>query len=282
MMHWFIWKGKNSLRDFGLWIGKLPDIKRAPERYDTVDIPGRAGQLILLEGEDVYDSYERKCTVICRNTNPKLQEALAWLRGTSDWIVSNELNMVYRAMIINEIDFIRLGNDLISGEIRFYCEPLKKATHEDTITLSASGSVFNPGDVAAKPLMKVVKTGAAKIEVGQTSMEFYHLPGEVIIDCDAAIITTKAKTYDAAAYYYIGDYANYAGDVTWSAGLYRFTSEGIGQNTTWERIGDIIQDMEYIWPGKWDGEMLRIPPGSQTFTLTNSPALTIEPNWRWV
>lgn len=282
MMHWFIWKGKNSLRDFGLWIGKLPDIKRAPERYDTVDIPGRAGQLILLEGEDVYDSYERKCTVITRNTNPKLQDVLAWLRGTSDWIVSNELNMVYRARIVNEIDFIRLGNDLISGEIRFFCEPFKKASHENTISLSATGSVYNPGDVAAKPLVKVVKTGAAKIAVGQTSMEFYHLPGEVVIDCDAALITTKAKTYDASAYYYIGDYANYAGDSTYSAGLYRFTSEGTGANTTWEREGDITQDYEYIWPGAWDGEMLRIPPGRQTFTLTGSPSLTIDPKWRWV
>lgn len=282
MMHWFIWKGKNSLRDFGLWIGKLPDIKRAPERYDTVDIPGRAGQLILLEGEDVYDSYERKLTVITRNTNPKLQEALAWLRGTSDWIISNEPNKVYRAMIINEIDFVRLGNDLISGEIRFYCEPLKKATHEDAISMSESGSVFNPGDVSSKPTVKVVGTGAATISVGNTAMSFEHLPGEIVIDCDAELITTKAKTYSPYDYYYIGDYANYAGSASWSAGIYRFTSEGIGDNTTWEREGDIIQDMEYIWPGKWDGKMLRIPPGEQMITLTGSPALTINPNWRWV
>ena len=282
MMHWFIWKGKNSFNDFGLWIGKLPDIIRAPERYDTIDIPGRAGQLIMLEGEDVYDNYTRKCSVITRNTNPKLQEALAWLRGTSDLIISNEPDKVYRALIVNEIDFIRLGNDLISGEIKFYCEPLKKALHEDTISLSASGSVFNPGDVASKPSIKVVKTGAAKIEVEQTSMEFYHLPGEIIIDCDAALITTKAKTYSASDYYYIGDYANYAGGGTWSAGLYRFTSQGVGESTTWERVGDIIQDYEYIWPGAWDGQMLRIPPGNQTFTLTGSPTLTIEPKWRWV
>lgn len=195
MMHWFIWNNKNSLRDFGLWVGKLPDIKRAPERYDTVDIPGRAGQLILLEGEDVYDSYERKLTVITRNTNPKLQDALAWLRGTSDWIISNEPDKVYRARIVNEIDFIRLGNDLISGEVRFFCEPLKKATAEKKITMTASGTIQNIGDVASKPIVKITATGDRTITIGGMSMSFSSLTGTVVVDCDAGIITKNGELW---------------------------------------------------------------------------------------
>ena len=64
MMHWFVWKGKNSLSDYGLWISKRPRITRPNERHEEVIIPGRAGTLITLEGEDVYEGYQKECVVV--------------------------------------------------------------------------------------------------------------------------------------------------------------------------------------------------------------------------
>ena len=64
MQPWFIFKNRNSYSE-GLWISKLPEIVRAAERYTTVTIPGRAGKLTMLEGEDICDDYIKECVVTC-------------------------------------------------------------------------------------------------------------------------------------------------------------------------------------------------------------------------
>lgn len=190
MMHWFTWKGKSSLTDFDLWINKLPKITRAPERYDTVSIPGRAGDLILLEGEDVYDSYVRECTVITLNTNPTLQDVLNWLRGTGDLTFSNEPDRIYTARIVNEVSFSRIGNDLIQAKIQFYCEPFKRSRKsEEKITMTASGTIGNPGNVASKPKVKITATGTKTIVIGGVSMTFNSITDPITVDCDARIVT---------------------------------------------------------------------------------------------
>ena len=282
MQPWFTWKNKNSYNDFGLWINKLPPIVRSNERHEEITVPGREGTLLMTEGEDVYDSYLKECVVIVPNTR-NIQPILAWLRGNGDVTFCNEVDFAYEARIIGEVSFERINNSLSQATIPFFVKPYKKRVHgEPDMTITASGTIVNPGDVASKPMVRVQKTGAAKIVIGDTSMEFTHLPGDVMIDCDAGLITTKAGTYSASAYYYVGDYANYSGDSTYSAGLYRFTSEGLGENTTWERVGNQVQNYEYVWQGSWTGKFLRIPAGRSAITLTGSPTLTVQPKWRWV
>ena len=40
MMHWFVYKGKNSYSDFGLWISKLPKIVKASGVFYFSNEPG--------------------------------------------------------------------------------------------------------------------------------------------------------------------------------------------------------------------------------------------------
>lgn len=245
MMHWFIWKNKNSLRDFGLWIGKLPRITRAPERYETVNIPGRAGQLIMLEGDDVYDGYERRITVITRNTNPKLQEVLAWLKGSDELIVSNELDKAYTARIVNQVDFQRAGNDLLTAEIVFFCEPLKHSVNQAgerfTVVYGTSNeNLYNPGDVASKPMVYVHGTAGNSytINVGGVSMTLSNAPAVLAVDCDARLIF----------------------EATESNGVYTLTG---------------------IWTGSWTGAFPVIPTGKSR-AATTSTKIVVDPHWRWV
>ena len=196
MNPWFIWNNKNSLSDFHLWINKLPKITRAKERYTTVDVPGRAGSLIMIEGEDVYDSYTREITVLTRNDNPYIQKALDWLRGEGTLVVCNEIDKSYSGRIVSEVQFDRLGNDLLQAKITFFVDPFKANRYpdKDAVTVTAaSASIFNPGDVKSKPVVKIVGSGSNTITIGGKSMTFSSLSGTsskpVVVDCDAHIIT---------------------------------------------------------------------------------------------
>lgn len=208
MMPWFIWNGKNSYGDFHLWISRLPKITRAKERYDSVDIPGRAGSLILLQGEDVYESYLREITVVTTNSNPKLQEVLNWLRGEGELIVVTEPERVYHGRIAAEVAFERIGNDLVQAKVAILVDPFKKRRHpeSDKISITATDlqnnsgtvqvTVRNVGNVASKPQVSVTGSGSdVTVTIAGQAMTFSTLSGTIKVDCDAGIITKNGSIW---------------------------------------------------------------------------------------
>lgn len=287
LTHWFIWKGKNSFADFGLWIRKLPKRTRARERYEEIEIPGRPGSLFLTEGEDVYAAYSDEMVVSCKNSiNPdRLTE---WLRGSGDLILSTDLSKARTARIANAVTFERDEKEkLLIGTIPFLFQPFRKAADETQhrVTFSASGTkteaVYNPGDVAARPKLRLSdSTGALEITAGETRMVFEHRPPTLWVDCDAQLMTTIARTYNSSWYYYRGDYIKIAENS--EEMLYRITKEGRGDNAEWELVGAAPERFEYIWQGTWSGEYLQIPVGSSGITVTGTADVTIDPQWRWL
>lgn len=195
MMHWFTWKNKNSLKDYDLWIGKLPKIIRAAERHEEIQIPGRSGSLTIKEGDDVYDDTLRECVIITRNTNPKLSEINDWLSGKSDLAFSNEPEFVYTAQILGEVQFDRISNDLLQATLPFICEPFRRAKFEETLTFTASGQIFNRGNVASRPLVSITAEGNRTIAIDGQEMTLNALTGTVDVDCDAGIITQNGELW---------------------------------------------------------------------------------------
>ena len=290
MNPWFIWKNRTS-QSMGLWISKLPDIIRPAERIISLTVPGRSGQLTLLEGEEVYDQYTRTITVEMPNEN-YTEDLMDWLQGEGDLIVCTEDQMVYRARIAAQVVFSRIGNCLMQGKIPFECHPLKRPRFPDShiFTGTDGQAIRNLGNVASKPKVTVSGSGAFSILIsadGDTGnqMTFEHLPGDLEIDCDAGIMLTTAKTYDGNAYYYVGDYCIYQSGATgtYESGLYRFTTgDDVGANLEWEWVSAYVgTEFKYAWPGKWTGDYLRIPRGNSQLILNGSATVTIDPRWRW-
>ena len=164
MNPWFIWKGKNSLADFGLWINKLPRRVRAEERHEEIEIPGRAGSLLMLEGEDVYSSYTAEMTVIARNTI-NIDRIIEWLRGSSDLILSTDINKARSARIVGEVAFERVGNNLQQAVIPFLFQPFRKSVmpDKDHFQITQSGTIRNLGDVRSFPKMTINAIGSNQV-----------------------------------------------------------------------------------------------------------------------
>ena len=280
MNPWFNFKGKNSA-GLGLWVSALPKVVAPMERVETVIIPGRAGELHLTEGEDVYDGYPKDIVVTCVNEaiTPELTD---WLCGEGELKVSNDQMFVYQARVSGKVEFARTGNCLSQATIPFYVQPFKKSANEEQYqqTISATATIVNPGHIASKPKMTVTGTGILTISCGGRTMDFAHRPvGGLMIDCDAEIMVATAQDFDTTAYYYPGDYVKVEEsnvDV-----LYRITTKGLGSEVEWEQIGLAPDVFEYLWMGEWSGEYLRIPKGSNTFEVTGTASITIDPRWRW-
>lgn len=197
MMPWFIWKNQNSSAN-GLWIKKLPPIVRAQERVKEITIPGREGTLTMLEGEDIYEPVVKKCVVIARN-QMDLQRILDWLRGTGEVTFSNEPEKKHFARIAAEASFDRISNDLSQATIVFTCKPFKARlrTEQDTVEITSSGTLYNPGDVASKPIVSVTGTGSdVTVTIAGNAMTFEDLDGTVVVDCDANIVTEDGALWD--------------------------------------------------------------------------------------
>lgn len=60
---WFEWNGVKCT-NYGMHVLQQPSYIRPAERVEYKEIPGRAGSLTLLEGEDVYDDISLACTCV--------------------------------------------------------------------------------------------------------------------------------------------------------------------------------------------------------------------------
>ena len=75
--------------------------------------------------------------------------------------------------------------DTWSGEIQFYCEPLKEKTSEAAVEITTSGTtITNPGDVESRPLITITGSGDVTIRIGSNSISITGSADGWMIDSD--------------------------------------------------------------------------------------------------
>ena len=87
MNDWFIWNGKKCT-EYGIHVLEQPPITLPAERATFTNVPGKAGSLTLLEGDDVYD--DMILTAQCMVSDPsRISENAAYLKGSSTVTFAN-------------------------------------------------------------------------------------------------------------------------------------------------------------------------------------------------
>ena len=152
---YFIWKNRDC-RSMGVWLSGPVPIVRPEERVRHVQIPGVEGDLTQLEGENIFNSYIQTATILVKG-GYRVREIYNWLKGADFVTFSGEPDRKQPARIIGAITLNKqsFNLDWWTGEVQFYCQPLKQKLTEKTITLTNNGTVRNDGDVNAKPLYKI-------------------------------------------------------------------------------------------------------------------------------
>lgn len=188
----------------GITLAAPAQIVRGEERVSHVTIPGRPGELTMTEGDDIYQSYIQTVTIQGRGAY-RMREILNWLKGSDYVTFGAEPDRKQKARIIGAVSMNRhsKNTDYWTGEVQFYCEPLKELLMPAATEITSSGStVVNAGDVKSRPKitatasstsMTITKGGKTLTITGLTSSNQY------IIDCEAGIVTNAAGTENLTA-----------------------------------------------------------------------------------
>ena len=192
---YFIFKGVDS-RSMSIVSGGAAPLIRAEERVEHVTIPGRSGDLTVTEGDRIFNSYIQTYPISVRGSENK-RRVMDWLTGEGYVTFSTDPDRRQKARVIGAVTLNKVSKnmDADTGEVQFYCDPLKEDIADTPVVLTAPGTVFNAGDVEARPLIRATGVAGETFTITSSSGTFtFSFVGSirtvVIIDCDAEIVLT--------------------------------------------------------------------------------------------
>ena len=200
---YFIWNGADCRSKGITMLGAAP-IVRPEERVKHVQIPGRSGDVTETEGSNIYNSYIQTVSISVRG-GYRVREVYRWLRGSGFVTFSGEPDRKQSARVIGAITLNRVSRnmDQWSGEVQFYCQPLKQLLNEPKVTISSSGtSVRNNGDVICSPMWKItVSSGKTSITlsaggntIAVTGLPDVYPPYVLYIDSETMEVLNNSRT----------------------------------------------------------------------------------------
>ena len=179
MVPYFIFNNIDS-KDY-LIINKLPSIFKAERNIEKIEVEGRDGFLTI--DDETYKGAIK--SVECTIKDLKDIDFLCnWLNGGGEVIFSNEPEKIYKAVIINQIEFKKVFVNFHSFLIQFEVQPHKYSIGNEIITLESVGTIFNSGSANSKPIIKVFGTGAITLVVNGFGVVLTNVIDYVTIDSD--------------------------------------------------------------------------------------------------
>jgi len=179
MLPYFIFSNINS--DEYLIINKLPSIFKAAKDIEKIELQGRDG--FLTKDNESYKSIVKSVECTIKNLS-QIDFICSWLSGGGEVIFSNEPDKIYKATIINQIEFKRAFVNFHSFIILFECQPHKYSIDNNIVTLSTSGTIFNSSTTSSKPVIKIYGTGSVDLIINSNVIHLTSVVDYVVIDSE--------------------------------------------------------------------------------------------------
>lgn len=181
----FTFAGKDSFKDFGIYVEKRPNVPSPKRRISYIDVPGRDSA--LRRDESTYEDII--LSVGCSfkgDPYSKISSIKSWLlnSGESDLIFSYQPDKKYIAQVVNSIDFEVVLKITSHFVVLFNCQPFQYATDNAPILTNCAITLQNPGTVAASPYIKVNGSGAGGLTVNGNSVSFSSIDQHVILNSE--------------------------------------------------------------------------------------------------
>lgn len=179
-----IWKNIDSETIPGLIITNIPPITKPKMKTSITKIDGRDGDIIEELG---YESYTKSIGIgLARNYD--IDRVMKYFTGVGELIISDEPDKVYKAQIIEKIDYERLIR-FKTAVVKFYTQPYKYLKDEKSIILDVNNEtslkITNVGLEKSKPIITLEGTGTIEISLNGFNLFKYVFPEnetKVVID----------------------------------------------------------------------------------------------------
>lgn len=164
-----------------LMVNTLPSIIKAQKDIEKIEVVGRDG--FLTKDNGAYKGILK--TVECTITDlDNIDYICSWLDGSSNVIFSNEPDKIYRATIINQIEFKKVAVTFHTFIIQFDCMPHKYLINNPIITLTSPGTIYNSGGAISKPVIKVFCTGDMSVTINSQVVNLTGISEYIEINSD--------------------------------------------------------------------------------------------------
>ena len=196
----FTFNGLKST-DFNMYINAEYETTSSVPDYQTVEVPGRDGDLII--PNDRYKSFVQELPIIYlgkyKETMRKIDQARQIMLADSNWhdfLFSFDSDYIYRAAYLSSFPVKKTAISL-TQTLQFNMMPYKYLISGKEKLNADVGDVIalhNVGTIIAKPLIKLTGSGDFKIYIAGQTLNLKGVDGGLIMDSEAQTCTNLAGT----------------------------------------------------------------------------------------
>jgi phage-related protein len=189
MVDYEIWIDGVSNKEAGVVMQGAVEISPAVPRVETVEIPGRNGDLHFWDG-----SYENRTATVgayvyqpdfVKTAFSRVNQWLLSSVGYRKLATDDDAEHYMLARVVNSADIATRIRRLAPFEIEFDCKPQRfLIAGDDPIVVTSNKTIENPTIFASKPLYKINGSGSGVLTIGSHSLSISSIDGYVCYDAE--------------------------------------------------------------------------------------------------
>lgn len=159
-----------------------------PSYISNAKILGRNGNLLEWDGSYQNRRGYASCFILASDAIEKFDQFVSGLVKSPEYkrLMVDSIPDAYLMAAVTTPPQAQFRNMILNPfDITFTCKPQKfLLSGEETVTFSQNGTLTNPSDFAALPLLTIYGSGSGSITIGGTKISIKSLTDQITIDCD--------------------------------------------------------------------------------------------------
>ncbi|AKZ50473.1 TPA: phage tail protein [Streptococcus pyogenes] len=188
-MRYIEFNGTKS-NDLGLLLERERLIKSTNNDVDLIEVAGRDGVLLKDNGRLKVIEQGFPFSLV-GNVTVNQQKISEWLhvKGWHDLALSWDKDYIYRASVVNLFEIDEILKQFGRLKVNFLIHPIKYLKMgKQEVSLVKGGTLQNPGNVQAKPILKIKGTGSGVLTINGFETGLENVQGELVIDMERHLV----------------------------------------------------------------------------------------------
>ncbi|HEQ5253209.1 TPA: phage tail family protein, partial [Streptococcus pyogenes] len=188
-MRYIEFNGTKS-NDLGLLLERERSIKSTNNDVDLIEVAGRDG--VLIKDNERLKAVEQDFPFsLVGDVTANQQKISEWLhvKGWHDLALSWDKDYIYRASVVNLFEIDEILKQFGRLKINFLIHPIKYLkTGKQEVPLVNGSTLQNPGNVQAKPILKIKGIGNGVLTINGFKTGLENVQGELVIDMERHLV----------------------------------------------------------------------------------------------